>query len=55
MSFDIYVSGLAGGLSGGGGRKPFRYSKDNCSDQGDFETPALLALIPSAPTAKAIA
>ena len=54
MSFNIYVSGLTGTTSGGG-RKPFRYSKDNCFDQGDFEPPVLLAMIPSAPTAKAVA
>ncbi len=54
MSFNIFVSGLLGEASGGG-RKPFRYIKDNCFEQGDFEPSAVLATIPSAPTAKAFA
>ncbi len=54
MSFNIYVSGLLGAANGGG-RKPFRYSKDDCFDQSDFEVPALLSMIPSAPTPKAVA
>jgi hypothetical protein len=54
MSFDIHASGLLGAASGGG-RTPFRYSKYNCFDKSDFEPPALLAMIPSAPTSKAVA
>jgi hypothetical protein len=53
MSFNIYVSGLTGGITGGG-RGSFRYSKDNCVDQGDFEPPALLAMVPSSPTASGV-
>jgi len=54
MSFNIFASGLLGAANGGG-RKPFRYIKDNCFEQGDFEPSTILSMIPSSPTAKAVA
>lgn len=54
MSFNIYASGLLGGVNGGG-RKPFRYSKDGCFANGDLDLPVLVAMLPSALTTKAVA
>jgi hypothetical protein len=55
MSFNIYVSGLLGAASSGGGRKPFKYCKDGCFEQSDFDPPALIAMLPSDLKAKEIA
>lgn len=54
MSFNIFASGATGAKKGGG-RGHFHYSKDNCLDQGDFDPPALLAMIPSSPDASGVA
>ncbi|MFW6076830.1 MAG: hypothetical protein ACOC71_03690 [Hyphomicrobiales bacterium] len=53
MSFRIWAVGLTG--VGSGGREPFRYAKEDCLDQGDFEPPALLSLIPASPDAGGVA
>lgn len=54
MGFNIFVAGVTGEKKDGG-RGHFHYSKDNCLDQGDFDPPALLSLIPSSPDAAGVA
>jgi len=54
MSFNIYASGLLGTVSGGG-RKPFKYSKDGCFDSGDFDPPALVSMLPATKDWKGVA
>lgn len=50
MSFRIWAVGLKSE-----GQKPFRYAKEDCLDQGDFEPPALLSLIPDSPNPAGVA
>ena len=50
MGFNIFASG-ATGTQKGGGRGHFNYQKKNCLDQGDFDPPKLLTMIPSSPNA----
>jgi hypothetical protein len=54
MSFNIFAAGATGPTKGGG-RGHFHYSKDDCLDQGDFDPPALLSMIPSSPDASGVA
>ncbi len=49
MSFSIFAAGTRGR-----GRRVFNYSKDNCLDSGDFDSPAVLSMIPSSPTAAGV-
>lgn len=53
MGFNIFAVGLTGSKQGGG-RGQFNYSKDNCLDQGDFDPPVLLSIIPSSPDAAGV-
>ena len=55
MSFRIWAVGLRGKTSGGEARKLFHYIKDNCLDQGDFDPPKILSMIPDSPTAGGVA
>ena len=50
MGFEVWASG-----SRGSGKKLFHYSKKNCLDQGDFEPPKLLTMLPSSPNAAGVA
>ena len=50
MGFNIWATGITGSKS-----KMFHYSKKNCLDQGDFEPPKLLTMIPSSPNAGGVA
>ncbi len=49
MGFGIWAVGLRGFNSKGNARSLFHYSKSNCLDQGDFEPPKLLSMIPNSP------
>ncbi|MEK7725260.1 MAG: hypothetical protein AAB336_12980 [Acidobacteriota bacterium] len=53
MSFSIFAVGVTGPKKGGG-RGQFNYSKDKCIDQGDFDPPFLLSIIPSSPDAAGV-
>ena len=55
MGFDIWAWGFRGHKRSGGARTAFHYEKRDCLDQGDFEPPALLALIPDSPNAAGVA
>lgn len=50
MGFRIWAYGVRGK-----NRKPFHYMKDNCLDQGDFEPPKLLSMLPDSPDAAGVA
>lgn len=54
MSFSIFAVGVTG-YKEGGGRGQFNYSKDKCLDQGDFDPPALLSILPPSPNAAGVA
>lgn len=56
MGFGIWAYGLRGfKRSSGKAREPFRYQKSNCLDQGDFEPPKLLSMLPSSPNVAGVA
>jgi hypothetical protein len=56
MGFSIFAWGFRGFQSGGkAARSAFHYSRSNCLDQGDFEPPKLLSMIPDSPDAGGVA
>lgn len=55
MGFSMWAHGYRGHKRNGLARTAFHYSKDNCLDQGDFEPPALLSMIPDSPDAVGVA
>lgn len=50
MGFNIWATGITGSK-----KKLFHYSKKDCLDQGDFEPPKILTMIPSSPNAAGVA
>ena len=55
MGFRIFATGLRGfRRKSGNARKPFHYVKSNCLDQGDFDPPAILSMIPDSPDAAGV-
>ena len=55
MGFDIWAWGFRGKSGDGTAKSAFHYEKKNCLDQGDFEPPTLLSIIPDSPDAKGVA
>jgi|GEM_PF-2199948 len=55
MGFNIWAWGFRGHKRNGESRTAFHYEKRDCLDQGDFEPPALLAMIPDSPNAAGVA
>ena len=56
MSFRIWAVGLRGKSSTTGKpRKLFHYLRGNCIDQGDFDPPKILSMIPDSPDVKGVA
>ena len=55
MGFNMFAWGFRGYKSDGKARKAFHYEKNDCLDQGDFEPPKLLSMIPDSPNVAGVA